>query len=75
MQHRTQDFEFILNGIHNVMVQQMNSINNLLPGAKKPLPYVHEAIIFFWKMLELNKVGWPYRVLVGSRLTGMCILL
>ncbi|KAJ3548434.1 hypothetical protein NMY22_g1266 [Coprinellus aureogranulatus] len=58
--HRTQDFEFILNGIHNVMLQQMNSINNLLPGAKKPLPYVHEAIIFFWKMLELNKKFQAY---------------
>ncbi|KAF6764892.1 high-temperature-induced dauer-formation protein-domain-containing protein [Ephemerocybe angulata] len=58
--HRTQDFEFVLNGINGIMMQQMNSMNNLLPGARKPYPYVHETIIFFWKLLELNKKFQTY---------------
>ncbi|KIY51124.1 hypothetical protein FISHEDRAFT_38523 [Fistulina hepatica ATCC 64428] len=55
--HRTQDFEFVLNGIIGILEQQMAAmgVNNLLPGTKKDVPYITETIIFFWKMLELNK--------------------
>ncbi|KII88756.1 hypothetical protein PLICRDRAFT_41986 [Plicaturopsis crispa FD-325 SS-3] len=53
--HRTQDFAFITEGIVGIMEQQMAAINNLLPGAKKSIPYVTETIIFLWKMIELNK--------------------
>jgi hypothetical protein len=73
LQHRTQDFTFILGGITGILEQQMATMNNLLPGAKKSVPYVNEtgkflsharwdvphvsAVLFFWKMIELNKVG------------------
>lgn len=53
--HRDQDFEFIITGIVGILEQQMTSVNKLLPGSKKALPYVTETIIFFWKMIELNK--------------------
>ncbi|RXW24176.1 hypothetical protein EST38_g1654 [Candolleomyces aberdarensis] len=58
--HRTQDFEFVLNGLCGILLQQMHAMNNLLPGARKPVPYVHEAILFFWKMIELNKKFQKY---------------
>ncbi|TFK72546.1 hypothetical protein BDN72DRAFT_315018 [Pluteus cervinus] len=53
--HRVQDFDFILNGVITTLEQQIAATNNLLPGAKKSIPYVTETIIFLWKMLELNK--------------------
>ncbi|KAF8212473.1 high-temperature-induced dauer-formation protein-domain-containing protein [Mycena galopus ATCC 62051] len=53
--HRTQDFAFILNGIVGILEQQMATMNILLPGAKKSVPYINETVIFFWKMIELNK--------------------
>ncbi|KAF8061471.1 high-temperature-induced dauer-formation protein-domain-containing protein [Lyophyllum atratum] len=53
--HRSQDFEFIVNGIAGILEQQMATMNNLLPGARKSIPYTNETIIFFWKMIELNK--------------------
>ncbi|KAF9009367.1 high-temperature-induced dauer-formation protein-domain-containing protein [Cyathus striatus] len=53
--HRTQDLEFILKGIKNIMEQHAATSNNLLPGAKKSIPYIPETVIFFWKMIELNK--------------------
>ncbi|KAG7452752.1 uncharacterized protein BT62DRAFT_958767 [Guyanagaster necrorhizus] len=53
--HRTQDFNFILDGILGVMNQQLASVNNLLPGARKSIPYVAEIVLFLWKMIELNK--------------------
>ncbi|KAJ7135027.1 high-temperature-induced dauer-formation protein-domain-containing protein [Mycena crocata] len=53
--HRTQDFGFILDGIVGILEQQMATMNNLLPGARKSVPYINETVIFFWKMVELNK--------------------
>ncbi|KAI0933902.1 hypothetical protein AcW1_005595 [Taiwanofungus camphoratus] len=53
--HRSNDFAFILNGIISIFEEQMASINNLLPGSKKSVPYIVETIICFWKMIDLNK--------------------
>ncbi|KAF7304736.1 hypothetical protein MKEN_01187700 [Mycena kentingensis (nom. inval.)] len=53
--HRTQDLAFVADGITGILEQQMATMNNLLPGAKKPVPYMNETVIFFWKMIELNK--------------------
>lgn len=43
LKHRTQDFEYLFNGIITVMEQQTETVKNILPGAKKPLPYVTET--------------------------------
>ncbi|KAK0503006.1 high-temperature-induced dauer-formation protein-domain-containing protein [Armillaria luteobubalina] len=53
--HRTQDFAFILDGVLGIMNQQLASVNNLLPGARKSIPYIAEIVLFLWKMIELNK--------------------
>ncbi|KAJ7684956.1 high-temperature-induced dauer-formation protein-domain-containing protein [Mycena polygramma] len=53
--HRTQDFAFILDGIAGILEQQMATMNILLPGARKSVPYINETVIFFWKIIELNK--------------------
>ena len=43
LKHRTQDFEYLFNGIITVMEQQTETVKNILPGAKKSLPYVTET--------------------------------
>ncbi|KAF8841173.1 hypothetical protein BDN67DRAFT_928885 [Paxillus ammoniavirescens] len=53
--HRTQDFAFILDGVINILEQQLAIANNLLPGSRKSMSYVPETIVLFWKMIELNK--------------------
>ncbi|TDL27208.1 hypothetical protein BD410DRAFT_835524 [Rickenella mellea] len=53
--HRPADFEFILDGLLGILQQHMWSINNLLPGSQKPVPHILETIVFFWKVVELNK--------------------
>ncbi|KAJ6547333.1 high-temperature-induced dauer-formation protein-domain-containing protein [Mycena capillaripes] len=53
--HRTQDFSFILDGIVGILEQQMATMNILLPGARKSVPYINETVILFWKIIELNK--------------------
>ncbi|PFH52389.1 hypothetical protein AMATHDRAFT_56905 [Amanita thiersii Skay4041] len=60
--HRTQDFEFTFRGVLGILNQQVSSINNLLPGARKSVPYTPETILFLWKMLELNKKFRSYIV-------------
>ncbi len=62
-----------MDGILGIMNQQLASVNNLLPGARKSIPYIAEigefhlfditldadvaSVLFLWKMIELNKVG------------------
>ncbi|KAF9036701.1 high-temperature-induced dauer-formation protein-domain-containing protein [Panaeolus papilionaceus] len=53
--HRVQDFQYLFSGTMKILADQASNINNLLPGAKKSLPYVNEFIILFWKLIELNK--------------------
>ncbi|TCD66472.1 hypothetical protein EIP91_001352 [Steccherinum ochraceum] len=53
--HRASDFDFILRGVLGILEQQMASINNLLPGSRKSVPYIVETVMFFWKIVELNK--------------------
>ncbi|KXN82544.1 Protein HID1 [Leucoagaricus sp. SymC.cos] len=53
--HRTKDFDFVIDGIIGIFEQQMAAINNVLPGSRKAIPHINETIIFFWKILELNK--------------------
>ncbi|KAH9934896.1 high-temperature-induced dauer-formation protein-domain-containing protein [Fomitopsis serialis] len=53
--HRSNDFAFIFQGIVAIFEQQMATMNNLLPGSRKSIPYIAESIIFFWKMIDLNK--------------------
>ena len=43
LKHRTQDFEYLFNGFVTVMEQQTETVKNILPGAKKSLPYVTET--------------------------------
>ncbi|KAH9946300.1 high-temperature-induced dauer-formation protein-domain-containing protein [Epithele typhae] len=53
--HRPNDLSFILHGLVGIFEEQIASISGLLPGAKKSVPYMVEAITFLWKMVELNK--------------------
>lgn len=53
--HRTPDFVFILDGVIGIMEQEIGNMNNILPGARKSVPYVADNILLFWKMIELNK--------------------
>jgi len=41
--HRTQDFEYVFEGIISIMEQQIATFKNILPGARKSLPYITES--------------------------------
>lgn len=46
LQHRSQDFAFIFEGVMGIMEQQISSLNPLLPGARKSIPHIPETSTF-----------------------------
>lgn len=52
--HQTQDFAFLTEGIAGILEQELG-VGNMLPGSKRRIPYLPETVLFFWKMIELNK--------------------
>ncbi|KAI0262890.1 high-temperature-induced dauer-formation protein-domain-containing protein [Gloeopeniophorella convolvens] len=73
--HRTGDFTFILNGIHGILEQQMASINNMLPGSRRSVPYIVDTVILFWKMIELNKKFRVYLLEQDKSMDSLAYLL
>ncbi|KAI9064204.1 hypothetical protein FKP32DRAFT_1757516 [Trametes sanguinea] len=73
--HRPADFEFLLNGMVTIFEDEMSSLHGLLPGSKKHVPYMVEAVIFLWKLLELNKKFRAYLLESEKAMDVMAYLL
>lgn len=43
LQHRKEDFTFILEGILAILAEHMSVKNNVLPGSKRPVTYISEV--------------------------------
>jgi hypothetical protein len=55
--HRKDDFAFVLGGILGILEEHTAVANNYLPGSKKPIPYLLEAFMLLWRLVDLNKVS------------------
>ena len=55
--HRTQDFQFIIDGMSRILNQPMQAHTSYLPGSQKALRWAPEMIMLFWETLQVNKVG------------------
>lgn len=53
--HRKDDLAFVLNGILAILEEHTATMNNYLPGSKKPVPYLLEAYMLLWRLVDLNK--------------------
>lgn len=53
--HRKDDFAFVLGGIIGILEEHLAVSNNYLPGSKKPVPYLLEAFMLLWRLVDLNK--------------------
>ena len=74
LQHRKEDFSFILGGITAILEEHLAIQNGFLPGSQKPIPYILEACewllcpvirlitldMLLWRMVDLNKVSSRY---------------
>ncbi|EWC43393.1 hypothetical protein DRE_07692 [Drechslerella stenobrocha 248] len=53
--HRTQDFQFLVDGMTRVLNQPIQASTSYLPGSQKSLKWAPETIMLFWESLQCNK--------------------
>lgn len=53
--HRTQDFQFMVDGMSRILSQPMQAHTSYLPGSQKALKWAPEMIMLFWETLQVNK--------------------
>ncbi|KAF3912908.1 hypothetical protein AA313_de0208166 [Arthrobotrys entomopaga] len=53
--HRTQDFQFLVDGMTRVLNQPIQASASYLPGSQKSLKWAPEIIMLFWESLQCNK--------------------
>ncbi|KAI7897730.1 high-temperature-induced dauer-formation protein-domain-containing protein [Cokeromyces recurvatus] len=52
--HRSQDFEFLMDGIYRLLVNPMTAINTYLPGSTKRTDCFVNVMMLCWKLIETN---------------------
>ncbi|EJD53359.1 hypothetical protein AURDEDRAFT_111005 [Auricularia subglabra TFB-10046 SS5] len=72
--HRGADLDFILTGIVGILEQHMSALVNVLPGSRRPIPYLLETIVLLWKMIELNK-KFKAHLLASDRMPDIVVYL
>lgn len=45
-QHRSLDFDFVLDGVLSTLESDLSSTYNLLPGSRRPVPYILETCVY-----------------------------
>ncbi|CAG8738664.1 13751_t:CDS:10, partial [Cetraspora pellucida] len=53
--HRSQDFQFLMDGIYRILSNPMQANNTYLPGSTKQIRCHQEMLMLLWKLLEINK--------------------
>ncbi|KAF0344411.1 ubp5 interacting protein ftp10 [Gigaspora margarita] len=53
--HRSQDFQFLMDGIYRILSNPMQANNTYLPGSTKQIRCHQEMLMLLWKFLEINK--------------------
>lgn len=61
--HRTDDFQFLVDGINRLLSLPIQSNASVLPGSQRSTKAHTEAMVLFWEVWKCNKVYPP-----GSRL-------
>ena len=55
--HRTDDFQFVVDGINRLLSLPIQSNATVLPGSQRTTKAHSEAMILFWEVWKCNKVG------------------
>ncbi|EXJ91770.1 hypothetical protein A1O3_00320 [Capronia epimyces CBS 606.96] len=53
--HRPEDFQFLADGMTQVLSQPMQATASYLPGSQKSVKWAPEMIMLFWEVLQCNK--------------------
>lgn len=55
--HRTQDFQFLMDGFNRLIINPMTAVNTYLPGSTKRIGCYIDVIMLCWRLLEINPVS------------------
>ncbi|RPB03533.1 hypothetical protein L873DRAFT_1826195 [Choiromyces venosus 120613-1] len=53
--HRTQDFQFLVDGMTRVLNQPIQATTSYLPGSQRSIQWAPEMLMLFWESLQCNK--------------------
>ncbi|KAL1901703.1 hypothetical protein Cpir12675_000394 [Ceratocystis pirilliformis] len=53
--HRSQDFQFMVDGMTRILNQPLQEKTSLIPGAQNQAGYVSEVLMLFWEVTQSNK--------------------
>ncbi|KAL8831461.1 MAG: hypothetical protein Q9170_005276 [Blastenia crenularia] len=53
--HRSQDFEFLVDGMLRTLNQPLQATSSYLPGSQKSVKWAPEMLMLFWETLQCNK--------------------
>ncbi|KAI7870969.1 high-temperature-induced dauer-formation protein-domain-containing protein [Spinellus fusiger] len=73
--HRTQDFQFLIDGIYRILSHPMQTNNSYFPGPTKRIKCHIEMIMLCWKLLETNKRFRTYLMDTERALDLMIVLI
>jgi High-temperature-induced dauer-formation protein len=57
--HRTDDFQFLVDGINRLLSLPIQSNASVLPGSQRTTKAHSEAMVLFWEVWKCNKVPSP----------------
>ncbi|KAI7895805.1 high-temperature-induced dauer-formation protein-domain-containing protein [Mucor mucedo] len=60
--HRKKDFEFLMNGIHRLLINPMTAVNTYLPGSTKRVGCYIDVMMMCWRLIETNTRFTKYLV-------------
>ncbi|CAG8457531.1 3335_t:CDS:10 [Racocetra persica] len=73
--HRSQDFQFLMDGIYRILSNPMQANNTYLPGSTKQIRCHQEMLMLLWKFLEINKRFRNYLLETDRVLDVLIVLL
>ncbi|KAL9012048.1 MAG: hypothetical protein Q9173_003158 [Seirophora scorigena] len=71
--HRSQDFDFLVDGMLRTLNQPMQASSSYLPGSQKTVKWAPEMLMLFWEALQCNKRFRSY-IIDSERGTEFAVL-
>ncbi|KAI9026658.1 high-temperature-induced dauer-formation protein-domain-containing protein [Phycomyces nitens] len=73
--HRSQDFEFLMDGMYRILLNPLQASNTYLPGSTKRVECNIEVMMLCWRVMEINQKFRTYLMETERALDLMVVLI
>ncbi|KAL0097800.1 high-temperature-induced dauer-formation protein-domain-containing protein [Phycomyces blakesleeanus] len=73
--HRSQDFEFLMDGMYRILLNPLQASNTYLPGSTKRVECNIEVMMLCWRVMEINLKFRTYLMETERALDLMVVLI